>query len=167
MLTLMSTVVSFLMGGMPKLLDFFQDRSDKKHELALSQMQIAKELEMASKGYLAQQKIEEIRLDEVKVNAEVQSEQTQAQVHMALLAHDTESAKGAAQWVINARAMVRPGITYGMFLLLAFVDIFGFYYAIKTGVAFNDALNMLWDDESQQIFASIIAFYFGGQAFKK
>jgi hypothetical protein len=167
MLTLMSTVVSFLMGGMPKLLDFFQDRSDKKHELALSQMQIAKELEMASKGYLAQQKIEEIRLDEVKVNAEVQSEQTQAQVHMALLAHDTESAKGAAQWVINARAMVRPGITYGMFLLLAFVDIFGFYYAIKTGVAFNDALNMLWDDDSQQIFASIIAFYFGGQAFKK
>ena len=167
MLTLMSTVVSFLMGGMPKLLDFFQDRSDKKHELALSQMQIAKELEMASKGYLAQQKIEEIRLDEVKVNAEVQSEQTQAQVHMALLAHDTESAKGAAQWVVNARAMVRPGITYGMFLLLAFVDIFGFYYAIKTGVAFNDALNMLWDDDSQQIFASIIAFYFGGQAFKK
>jgi hypothetical protein len=167
MLTLMSTVVSFLMGGMPKLLDFFQDRSDKKHELALSQMQIAKELEMASKGYLAQQKIEEIRLDEVKVNAEVQSEQTQAQVHMALLAHDTESAKGAAQWVINARAMVRPGITYGMFLLLAFVDIFGFYYAIKTGVAFNDALNMLCDDDSQQIFASIIAFYFGGQAFKK
>ena len=167
MLTLMSTVVSFLMGGMPKLLDFFQDRSDKKHEIALSQMQIAKELEMASKGFLAQQKIEEIRLDEVKVNAEVQSEQTQAQVHLALLAHDTESAKGAAQWVINARAMVRPGITYGMFLLLAFVDIFGFYYAIKTGVAFNDALNMLWDDDSQQIFASIIAFYFGGQAFKK
>ena len=163
----MSTVVSFLMGGMPKLLDFFQDRSDKKHEIALSQMQIAKELEMASKGFLAQQKIEEIRLDEVKVNAEVQSEQTQAQVHLALLAHDTESAKGAAQWVINARAMVRPGITYGMFLLLAFVDIFGFYYAIKTGVAFNDALNMLWDDDSQQIFASIIAFYFGGQAFKK
>ena len=167
MLTLMSTVVSFLMGGMPKLLDFFQDRSDKKHEIELSKMQIAKELEMLEKGYLAQQKVEEIRLDEVKVNAEVQSEQTQAQVHMALLAHDTESAKGAAQWVINARAMVRPGITYGMFLLLAFVDIFGFYYAIKTGVAFNDALNMLWDDDSQQIFASIIAFYFGGQAFKK
>lgn len=167
MLTLMSTVVSFLMGGMPKLLDFFQDRSDKKHELELSKMQIAKELEMLEKGYLAQQKVEEIRLDEVKVNADVQSEQTQAQVHMALLAHDTESAKGAAQWVINARAMVRPGITYGMFLLLAFVDIFGFYYAIKTGVAFNDALNMLWDDDSQQIFASIIAFYFGGQAFKK
>jgi hypothetical protein len=29
------------------------------------------------------------------------------------------------------------------------------------------ALNNLWDDDSQIIFSSIIAFYFGGQAFKK
>ena len=76
---------------------------------------------------------------------------------MALLQHDTESAKGASLWVINARAMVRPAITYGMFLLLAFVDIFGFYYAIHTDVPFTEALDQLWDDESQQIFASIIA----------
>lgn len=167
MLTLLSTVVSFLMGGMPKIFDFFQDKADKKHELELARIQTEKELQMLERGYLAQQKVEEIRLDEVKVNAEVQSEQTQAQVHMALLAHDTESAKGASQWVINARAMVRPGITYGMFLLLAFVDIFGFIYAFKTGVSFDQALNILWDDDSQQIFASIVAFYFGGQAFKK
>ena len=85
----------------------------------------------------------------------------------ALLQHDTESAKGASQWVINARAMVRPAITYGMFLLLAFVDIFGFWFAFHREVDFEIALNQLWDDESQQIFASIIAFYFGGQAFKK
>ena len=167
MLTLLSTVISFLMGGMPKIFDFFQDKADKKHELELARMQTEKELQMLEKGYLAQQKVEEIRLDEMKVNANVQSEQTQAQVHMALLAHDTESAKGASQWVINARAMVRPGITYGMFALLAFVDIFGFIYAFKTGVAFDVALNQLWDDDSQQVFASIVAFYFGGQAFKK
>ena len=167
MLTLLSTVISFLMGGMPKIFDFFQDKADKKHELELARMQTEKELQMLEKGYLAQQKVEEIRLDEMKVNADVQSEQTQAQVHMALLAHDTESAKGASQWVINARAMVRPGITYGMFALLAFVDIFGFIYAFKTGVAFDVALNQLWDDDSQQVFASIVAFYFGGQAFKK
>jgi ABC-type phosphate transport system permease subunit len=63
--------------------------------------------------------------------------------------------------------MVRPAITYGMFGLLLFVDVFGFWYAYHTGVGFETALNILWDDDSQQIFASIIAFYFGGQAFKK
>jgi hypothetical protein len=39
------------MGGLPKLLDFFQDRSDKKHELALAQMQITRELELRKAGF--------------------------------------------------------------------------------------------------------------------
>jgi hypothetical protein len=167
MLTLLSTIVSFLMGGFPKLFDFFQDRADKKHEIELAKMQTEKELQMLEKGFLAQAKVEEIRTDQMQVNADVRHDEIQMQTHMALLAHDTESAKGASQWVINARAMVRPGITYGMFLLLVFVDVFGFIYAWKTGIAFADALNILWDDDSQQIFASIVAFYFGGQAFKK
>lgn len=167
MLTLLSTIVSFLMGGFPKLFDIFQDKADKKHELELARMQTEKELQMLEKGFLAQAKVEEIRTDQMQVNADVRHDEIQMQTHMALLAHDTESAKGASQWVINARAMVRPGITYGMFLLLVFVDVFGFIYAWKTGIAFADALNILWDDDSQQIFASIVAFYFGGQAFKK
>ena len=33
MITLLSTLMSFLAGGLPKLMDFFQDRSDKAHEL--------------------------------------------------------------------------------------------------------------------------------------
>lgn len=167
MLTLISTVVSFLMGGIPKILDFFQDRADKKHEITLAQMQTDKEMQMLERGYLAQQRVEEIRTDQMQIDAGVKQQEFAMQEKMALLAHDTESAKGASQWVVNARAMVRPGITYGMFALLAFVDVFGFYYAIKTGVAFNDALNQLWDDDSQQVFASIVAFYFGGMAFKK
>ena len=160
MMTIISTVISFLMGGIPKIFDAFQDSKDKKHELELARMQTEREFKMMEAGYAAQAKVEEIRTEQVQINADMQT-------HMALLQHDTESAKGASQWVINARAMVRPGITYGMFLLLLFVDIFGFYYAWKTGVAFDTALNLLWDDDSQQIFASIIAFYFGGQAFKK
>lgn len=160
MLTLISTVLSFLMGGLPNILNFFQDKADKKHELELARMQTERELQMLEKGYAAQAKVEEIHTEQIAIQAD-------ANVHMALLAHDTESAKGASQWVINARAMVRPAITYGMFLLLVFVDVFGFWFAFHREVDFEIALNNLWDDESQQIFASIIAFYFGGQAFKK
>lgn len=167
MLTMISTVVSFLMGGAPKILDFFQDRSDKKHEIQLAQMQIAQQLDLQKAGYQSQERIEAIHLDELKVNADIQQDKNFLDEKVALLAHDTASAVGASQWVINARAMVRPAITYGMFSLLAFVDIFGFYYAIHTGVGFKEALDILWDDDSQQIFASIIAFYFGSQAFKK
>lgn len=167
MLTMISTVISFLMGGLPKLLDAWQDSKDKSHEIKLASMQTERELMMHKEGLVAQQKVEEIRLEELKVDAEVRSQEVAMKQHEALLAHDTASAIGASTWVINARAMVRPGITYGMFLLLLFVDVFGFWYAFHTGVGFETALNLLWDDESQQIFASIIAFYFGGQAFKK
>jgi len=167
MMTLITTIASFLMGGVPKILDFLQDRSDKKHEVLLAQMQMTQQLEMQKQGLVAQQRVEEIRLDELKVDAEVRTQDFALKEHEALLAHDTASAVGASTWVINARAMVRPAITYGMFLLLVFVDVFGFFYAIHTHVPFDVALNLLWDDDSQMIFASIISFYFGGQAFKK
>jgi hypothetical protein len=160
MMTLISTALSFLMGGVPKILDIFQDHSDKKQELALAQLQIEREMKMMEAGYASQARVAEIQTEQIAM-------QTQSANLQAAYAHDIETAKGASTWVINCRAMVRPAITYGMFLLLVFVDVFGFYYAIHTGVAFDDALNQLWDDDSQQIFASIIAFYFGGQAFKK
>ena len=35
MMTMVSTFLSFLAGGLPKILEIFQDRQDKKHELAL------------------------------------------------------------------------------------------------------------------------------------
>jgi hypothetical protein len=54
-----------------------------------------------------------------------------------------------------------------MFLLLCAVDGFGFYYAIKTDVAFADAMALLWDSETQIIWASVVSFHFGSQAFKK
>ena len=54
MITLVSTLLSFLAGGLPKLLGFFQDRSDKAHELDMAKMQMERYLKMAEAGYLAQ-----------------------------------------------------------------------------------------------------------------
>jgi len=160
MMTLLSTLLSFLSGGVPKILDYFQDRSDKKHELALAQMQLEQQMKLQAAGFASQERVEAIHTEQLQI-------QTAADERQALYAHDIEIGKGASRWVINARAIVRPAITFGMFGLLVFVDIFGFYYAIHTGVAFNDAMNILWDDETQLIWSSIVAFHFGTQAFKK
>jgi hypothetical protein len=160
MLTLLSTIISFLAGGLPKLLDFFQDKQDKSHELRLLQAAKERELEMAERGYIAQQRLEEIKTEQVAIQASISE-------RAALMNHDIEIGKGASTWVINLRALVRPLITYGMFLLLCAVDGFGFYYAIQTDVAFADAMALLWDAETQIIWSSIVAFHFGSQAFKK
>ena len=160
MFTLLTTVVSFLTGGLPSMLKFFQDKSDQSHELQMAQLQMERELKMAEAGYLAQARVEEIKTDQVAM-------QTFAQERVALYAHDIEIGKGASTWVINARAMVRPTITYGLFFLLVFVDMFGFYYAISTGVEFVTAMDQLWDDDTQTIWASVVSFWFGTQAFSK
>ena len=70
MLTLLSTLISFLAGGLPKLLGFFQDRSDKKHELTMAQMQIERELELRRAGFEAQQRVEEIKVEGQAIEAE-------------------------------------------------------------------------------------------------
>ena len=160
MITLLSTLISFLMGGLPKILEFFQDRSDKAHELELARMQTERELQMLERGFVAQARIEEIRTDQIAM-------QTAVQEREALYKHDIEIGKGASQWVTNLRASVRPIITYGMFLMLLFVNIFGFFYAWKTGVPFDVAMQILWDEDSAIIFSSVIAFWFGTQSFKK
>jgi hypothetical protein len=160
MFTLLTTVVSFLAGGLPSILKFFQDKSDKSHELQMAQVQMERELKMAEAGYLAQAHVEEIKTDQIAIQAA-------AQERVALYAHDIEIGKGASQWVVNARAMVRPVITYGLFFLLVFVDMFGFYYAISTGVEFVTAMDQLWDDDTQTIWASVVSFWFGTQAFSK
>jgi hypothetical protein len=160
MITLFTTLISFLTGGLPSLLGFFQDKSDKKHELELARLQTERELELLEKGYAAQAHVEEIKTQQVEM-------QTQVQERQSLYAHDIEISKGSAQWVINSRAMVRPAITYGLFLMFAFVEVFGFWFAFHKDVPFDVALNLLWDDETQIIWASVVSFWFGTQAFKK
>jgi len=167
MLTLLSTLLSFLMGGLPKLLDFFQDRADKAHELELAQMQIAREIELRKAGFEAQERVEHIHTEQIQIQAETATQEFKLQERQALYAHDIEIGKGASQWVTNARAMVRPALTYGMFLLLVFVDVAGFTYAYHTGVAFTECLDQLWDQDTQLIWASIVALWFGSQAFEK
>ncbi len=160
MFTIISTALSFLMGGLPKLLDFFQDRSDKCHEMDMARLQMERELKMMEAGFAAQARVEEIRTDQIEM-------QTQAQERSAMYQHDIEIGKGASQWIINLRASVRPVVTYLFVLLLIIVDIASIWWAWSTGMQFTEAIPLVFDADEMQILASIIAFWFGTQAFKK
>jgi len=171
MLTLVSTLISFLSGGLPKLLDFFQDKSDKSHELKLAQIQTERELQLAAAGFTAQQKIEAIKLDEIRTQTQsaekVSLIDAQKAEMSAIYAHDESLSEGTSKWMKDLRASVRPVITYGFFFLLVAIDATLAYKGIISGVDFNTLANQLWDDETQALFASIIAFHFGGRAFGK
>jgi len=160
MMTLISTLLGFASGGLPKVLDFVQDRGDKKHELALMAANREREIALAKEGYIAQARVEEIKTEQIEM-------QTQAQEKLAMWKHDMKIGEGASTWVINLRASVRPIVTYIFVLLLVVVDVAGIWYAYSTGVPFAAAMDMVFSDDEMSILAAIIAFWFGSQAFNK
>jgi hypothetical protein len=160
MMTMVSTFLSFLAGGLPKILSIFQDRQDKKHELALVAAQKERELALAERGFIAQARVEEIKLEQIQT-------QTAAEERQALYQHDIEIGKGASQWMINLRASVRPVVTYIFVLELVAINIAGVWYAYNTGVPFAAAMAEVFSDDEMLILSSIIAFWFGTQAFGK
>lgn len=171
MMTLLSTVISFLMGGLPKILEFFQDRADKGHELALAKMQTERELELRKAGFEAQERVEHIHTEQLQIESDAQSKQTlinaqQAEMQ-AVYAHDMSLNEGTSVWVRNFRALVRPVITYGFFFLLVAIDVGLFFYGWNRGTDFRELADLLWDNDTQALFASILSFHFGGRAFGK
>lgn len=160
MMTLISTLLGFASGGLPKVLDFVQDRGDKKHELAMMAANREREIALAREGFVAQARVEEIKIEQIEM-------QTQAQEKLAMWKHDMKIGEGASTWVINLRASVRPIVTYLFVGLLITVDIAGIWYAYSTGVPFATAMDMVFSEDEMSILAAIIAFWFGSQAFSK
>ena len=160
MMTLVSTFLSFLAGGLPKILSIFQDRQDKKHELALVAAQKERELALAERGFIAQARVEEIKLEQIQT-------QTALEERQSLYEHDMKIGEGASQWMINLRASVRPVVTYIFVLELVALNIAGVWYAYTTGIPFAVAMENVFSDDEMLILSSIIAFWFGTQAFGK
>jgi hypothetical protein len=164
MLSLISSLMGFAAGGVPKILDnvftMVQDRGDKKHELAMMAANRERELALAKEGFVAQARVEEIKSDQIAM-------QTQTQERLGMYKHDMKIGEGASTWVINLRSSVRPVVTYIFVALLVVVDIAGIWYAYSTGVAFAEAMDMVFSDDEMAILAAIISFWFGSQAFNK
>jgi hypothetical protein len=160
MLSLISSLMGFAAGGLPKLIDVYQDRGDKKHELAMMAANREREIALAREGFVAQARVEEIRTEQIEM-------QTQAQEKLAMWKHDMKIGEGASTWVINLRASVRPVVTYIFVALLVVVDIAGIWYAYSTGVAFAEAIEVIFSDDEMAMLAAILSFWFGSQAFNK
>ena len=160
MLSILSAVLGFATSGLPSVLDFFKQKGDQKHEQSMARLDMERALALAEKGYASQERIEEFRTDQVEM-------ETYAQERMALYKHDAKMSEGASPWVLNLRASVRPIITYIFVFLLLFTDVAGMIWAIKTGVDFTVAMELIFSDEEMAIVASIIGFWFGSRHWDK
>lgn len=166
MLSLISTLGGLLISGLPRVLDFFQDKADKKHELALAQAQTERELALAREGFLAQQRVEEIRTDQVAM-------QTEAQMQNAALAHDEKVMDKASGWVVNYVGTVRPTVTYIFVLELVAINLFlAWNIFVMPGVITNmdDVVKMadvVFSEDEMAMLGGIIGFWFGSRGWSK
>jgi hypothetical protein len=166
MLSLFSTLGGLLISGLPKLLEFFQNKSDQKHELALARMQNERELAMAAQGYAAQQRIEEIRTDQVMM-------QTEAQMTEAALKHDEKVLEKASQWVANYVGTVRPTVTYIFVLELLLINAFLCFYLYKNPgmiTSIDDIVkysDLIFSSDEMAMLGGIIGFWFGSRQWSK
>jgi hypothetical protein len=166
MLSLISTLGGLLISGLPSALGFFQDKSDKKHELELAKMQTERELQMMERGFIAQQKVEEIRTDQVEM-------QTAAQMQNAALDHDKKVMERASTWVVNYVGTVRPTVTYLFVIELVLINFWLCYKLFSmpgliTGVNDLEIISeMIFSSDEMAMLGGIIGFWFGSRNWDK
>lgn len=166
MLSLISTLGGLLISGLPKLLEYFQNKSDQKHELALARLQTERELQMAAQGFAAQQRIEEIRTDQVMM-------QTEAQMTEAALRHDEKVLDRAHKWVASYVGTVRPTVTYIFVIELVCINLFLCYYLYSNpGMirGMDDVIkyaDIIFSADEMAMLGGIIGFWFGSRNWNK
>ena len=166
MLSLFSTLGGLLISGLPKLLDFFQNKADQKHELALARVQVELQLQMMAQGFAAQERMEEIRTDQISM-------QTDAQMTEAALKHDEKIMERASTWVVNFVGTVRPVVTYIFIFELCAINAWIAYYVYSRPslVTNMDDLirvtDVIFSSDEMAMLGGIIGFWFGSRSWSK
>ena len=140
MLTLLGSLVGFGSSFLPKVMDYFQDKADKKHELAL----ITKRAE--------------IELDKTAIDANIREVET---------IHEHDAALDGGGFINGLRASVRPVITYLFMGLFLAVEISTYVLLLNKGLPPGEALVGIWNDQIMAMWSAILAFWFGGRQFRQ
>ena len=166
MLSLFSTLGGLLISGLPRLLDFFQNKADQKHELALAQIQVQMQLQMMAQGFAAQERMEEIRTDQIAM-------QSEAQMTEAALKHDEKVLEKASQWVANYVGTVRPTVTYIFVFELCAINAWIAYYIYSRPslvMSMDDLIRLsdiIFSTDEMAMLGGIIGFWFGSRGWAK
>ena len=166
MLSLISTLGGLLISGLPKLLEYFQNKADQKHELALAAVQTERELALVAAGFAAQARFEEIRTEQVAM-------ETDARMTEAALAHDANVLEKASTWVSSYVGTVRPTVTYIFVLELVAINAFMAWYlyqhptlitSIDDVIRYSD---IIFSSDEMAMLGGILGFWFGSRTWSK
>jgi hypothetical protein len=173
MLSLFSTLGGLLISGLPKLLEYFQNKADQAHELKLAQVQTERELQLAAAGFAAQARVEEIRTEQVAMQTQAQMAEAEAEMVKGAQDHDKAVLAKASTWVASYVGTVRPTVTYIFVLELVAINAFMAWYlwnhpglitSIDDVIRYSD---IIFSADEMAMLGGIIGFWFGSRQWSK
>jgi hypothetical protein len=144
MLSLIGSVLGFGTSFLPKILGFFEEKRDQKHELAMMDKQLEQQLQIGQQN-----------LQMVNVDADIRETETLHKEHASITSK-------SSQWCVNLSSSVRPLITYALFVEFAALTL-----SVNTGWINMVQYQMIWNSEFQAIFAAVVSFWFGSRSFNR
>jgi len=148
MSALLGSLLGFGGSIVPTITDFFSKKQDQKFELA----KMEKRAELIKNGYTHEMAMFD--------------QQANDKEHERLIEHDISINRGTG-FMSALQKSVRPVITYSFFILFATVEINLLTKAMAMDVPFDQALTLVWDEDTEAIFAAIMSFWFGNRAMEK
>lgn len=133
MIEIISSILGFGSAFIPSVLNYFQDRSDKKHELAMLTKQ--EEIRAASAK-------ETRELDNLAIELDTERESIRG-------SHQPMQMTGNA-FIDGLRGSVRPIVTYWFMALYSYSKYGDYVQGLP-----------MWTEADRAIFATIICFWFG------
>ena len=148
MLSIIGSLIGFGSSIVPEVLGFFKKSQANKQELAM----------LEAKAKYAEQ-LSTLKIMEIDAQADIEEVK-------GIYNHDRSLE--STGFVSQLRASVRPVLTYLFFILFATVKVSALVAIMsEQGASFTTSIVIIWDPETQAIFAAIVSFWFGSRAFSK
>ena len=143
MITLLGSLLGFLVSIFPEVMKYFNKKKDLSHELAV----LDRQLDSMREGHF-------MRTQEITLQG-----QSQEQVALLESVHPSK-----VRWIEGLSSSVRPVLTYAFFLLYTTVKVAQVFALRDMGASWTSGLLQVWGVEDETLFVAVLSFWFGSRA---
>ena len=144
MLSIVGSLIGFGSSFLPKVMDYFQDKQDKKHELSLQDKVLESQLKLGVQ-----------KLEATKLEGDTKEIEVIHQEHKAITLK-------ASKFFVNLSASVRPVITYCFFIEFMLLTL-----AVFQGWITKEQFQMIWNTDIQAVWAGVVCVWFGSRSYNR
>jgi hypothetical protein len=145
MIALLGSLLGFGTSFLPQILSFFKEKQEHKNKME----------ELKLRGELAAQGVD-LQIKVLDKQAEI--EETKAIYNYA---------NPTSGFAAGLSASVRPVITYLFFALFIAVKVVVMLKVLEDGGDWQQGVSLMFDEQTQGLFAAIMAFWFGNRSVSK